>query len=184
MAYYNIYYPAGCDSAIPNHICTNCDDIEHGRIRSIALIKNSFNFSDPTNPNEWQAGILAKNIIIIPDVNGTFDGGSEVESDGYGDQQTKLVGYNFTLNFKDPNYKQNAGFYQAVKNSRNYRLAYRTETQIHLTNVTVEIIPKNPVTANTTDEVVWDVTAKWSDGDVPTPYDAPLSIFQCFDYLT
>lgn len=183
MAYYPIYYPGGCDAEIPDHLCANCDDIEHGRIRSIAFIKKSFHFHDITNPVEWTAAINAKNVIIIPDVNGTFDGGAEQEADGYGDQQTKLVGYNFTLNFKDPNYKQNAAFYNAIKNSRNYTIAYRTETQIHPSLVAVEIIPKNPVTANTTDEVVWDVTVKWSTGDVPEPFDAPLGTFQCFDYL-
>lgn len=182
-AYYGIYYPSGCDAEIPDHVCTNCDDIEHGRVRSIAFIKKSFKFTDPTNPVEWTNGITSKNIIVIPDVNGTFDGGAEQEADGYGDQQTKLVGYIFTLNFKDPNYKQNAAFYNAIKNSRNYTLAYRTETQVHFSEKPVEIIPKNPVTAATTDEVVWDVTAKWSNGDVPEPFDAPLGTFQCFDYV-
>ena len=184
MAYYGIYYPTGCDSDIPNHICTNCDDIEHGRIRSIAFISDDWSFNDITNPVEWTNGITQKKIIVIPDVNGTFDGGAEVEADGYGDQQTKLVGYNFTLDFKDPNYKDNGAFYQAIKNSRNYQIAFRTETQIHVSGVTVEIIPKNPVTANTTDEVVWDVTAKWSAGDLPLPFDAPLGTFNCFDYTS
>lgn len=184
MAYYNIYYPTGCDSQIPDHVCTNCDDIEHGRVRSVAFIKKSFTFTDPTNPQQWQNGILSKQIIIIPDVNGTFDGGAEQEADGYGDQQTRLIGYVFTANFKDPNYKQNAHFYNELKNSRNYYFAYRTESQIHFSDVVVETIPKNPVTAGTTDEVVWDVTVKWTNEDVPEPYDAPLGIFNCFDYLT
>lgn len=182
MAYYNIYYDDSCDADIPDHICTNCDDIEHGRVRSIAFIKEGFSFDDPTDPTEWTNGITSKQIIIIPKVNGTFDGGAEVESDGYGDQQTRLVGYNFTLNFKDPNYKQNAAFYNAIKRSRTWKVAFRTETQTHFSNVVVEVIPKNPVTANTTDEVVWDVTVKWSDGDLPVPFDATLGTFQCFDY--
>jgi hypothetical protein len=183
MAYYNIYYPTSCDSAVPDHVCSNCDDIEHGRVRSIAFIKKSFSFTDPTNPAEWRNGITNKDIIIIPDVNGTFDGGSEQEADGYGDQQTKIVGYNFVLNYKDPSYKGNADFYNGIKKSLNYEVAYRTETQVHFSGATVEVVPKNPVTANTTDEVTWDVTVKWSAGDSPKPYDAPLGTFQCFDYL-
>ena len=179
---YTIYYPSGCDSEIPDHLCSNCDDIEHGRVRSIAYIKTSFSFTDPSNPTEWRTGILNKSIIIIPDVNGTFDGGAETEGDGYGDQQTKLLGYNFTLQYKDPNYKANALFYNEIKKSRNYYVAYRTETQIHFSDVTVQVIPKNPVTAATTDEVVYDVTVKWSNGDIPTPYDAPAGTFTCFDY--
>jgi hypothetical protein len=179
---YSIYYPSGCDAEIPDHQCSNCDDIEHGRVRSIAYIHNDFTFTDPTNPLQWQAGILEKKIIIIPDVNVTFDGGAETTGDGYGDQQTKLLGYNFTLEYKDPSYKNNANFYNEIKKSRNFYIAYRTETQVHFSDVTVQVIPTNPVTANTTDEVVWDVKVQWSNGDVPTPYDAPAGTFVCFDY--
>lgn len=182
-AYYGIYYPLGCDSEIPDHLCSNCDDIEHGRVRSVAFIKSNFHFNDPTSPAEWSAGITSKNIIIIPQVNGTFDGGAEQEGDGYGDQQTKLNGFIYTLNFKDPNYKENGDFYDAIKNSRNYTIAWRSETQVHFSGTTVSLIPKNPITAGTTDEVTWDVTAKWSSGNIPKPYDAPLGTFQCFDYL-
>lgn len=180
---YPIYYPTGCDAEIPDHLCSNCPDIEHGRIRSAGYIKKSFEFADPSNPNEWRTGILNKDIIIIPAVNGTFDGGSEQEGDGYGDQQTKLLGYNFTSTYKDPNYKQNAQFYNEIKKSQNYRYFYRTETQVHITEEAVQAIPKNPVTANTTDEVTWEVTVKWSSGDLPIPYDMPDGTFTCFDYL-
>lgn len=180
---YPIYYPSGCDSQIPDHLCSNCDDLEHGRIRSVAFIKKSFHFSDISNPNEWKTGILNKDIIIIPEVNGTFDGGSEIESDGYGDQQTKLTGYNFVAQYKDPNYKQNALFYNELKKSRNYYFVYRTETQVHSSDVVVQVIPKNPVTGATTDEVVYDVTVKWANEDIPSPYDDPAGIFVCFDYL-
>ena|ERR1043165_4991069 len=179
---YTIYYPSDCDSDLPDHLCSNCEDIEHGRLRSVAFYKKSFAFTDPSNPLEWRTGILNKDIIIIPDVNGTFDGGSEVTADGYGDQQEKLIGYNFTAQYKDPNYKQNADFYNVIKNSRNWMFAFKTETQVHFSDVTVQVIPKNPVTANTTDEVVWDVTVKWAGGTVPKPYDAPAGTFTCFDY--
>ena len=181
---YQIYYPSGCDAEIGDHLCNDCEDSEGARVRSIAYIKKSFTFTDPTNPVEWATGIGNKNIIIIPKVNGTFDGGSETEGDGYGDQQTRLLGYNFVLNYKDPNYKQNAGFYNALKRSSNYYVAYRTETQIHFSDVSVQVIPKNPVTAPTTDTVQWDVTVKWSNKDLPAPFDTPAGIFtQCFDYV-
>jgi hypothetical protein len=179
---YAVYYPSGCGTSVPDHYCNPCETLEHGRIRSVAFIASDFEFTDPSDPDEWEAGIAAKKIIVIPEVNGTFDGGSEVETAGYGDQQTKLVGYNFQSTFNDPNYKLNADFYNAVKLSRNYRYAYRTETQVHLTTNTVSIIPKNPVTEDLTSEVVWNVLVKWSEGDLPVPYDMPTGIFTCFDY--
>jgi len=178
---YNVYYPAGCATAVGDHYCNPCDNAEHGRIRSVAYIANDFEFTNPSSPTEWKAGIGQKKIIIIPAVNGSFDGGSEVEGPGYGDQLSKLTGYDFSLTYRDPNYKNNADFYNAIKRSSNYYAAYRTESQIHFTD-TVSAIPKNPVTENLTDEVTWEVVLKWSNEDLPIPYDVPAGIFECFDY--
>lgn len=179
---YPIYYPSTCESEIPSHYCNPCPTPEHGRIRSVAFIAKDFAFTDPSDPNEWTTGITNKDIIVIPQVNGTFDGGSEVEVPGYGDQQTKLTGFNYQLTYNDPDYKHNCDFYNAIKWSRNYKMAYRTETQVHLVDVGVQVIPKNPVTEETTSEVVWNVLVKWSSGETPCPYDAPPAIFDCFAY--
>jgi hypothetical protein len=179
---YQVYYPAGCDAAIGDHYCNPCESAEHGRLRSAAFVAQDFEFTDPSSPTEWAAGIAAKKIIIIPETNGSFDGGSEVETPGYGDQQTKLVGYNFQATYNDPNYALNADFYNALKRSRNYRFAYRTETKVHLTTNTVQAIPKNPVAEDLTSEVVWNVLVKWSEADLPVPYDVPEGIFSCYDY--
>lgn len=179
---YQVYYPSGCGTATGNHYCNPCDVPENGRVRSAAFISNDFAFLDPTSPVEWNAGILAKKIIIIPETNGSFDGGSEVEGTGYGDQKSKLTGYDFQLTYSDPNYRLNADFYNAIKRSRNWKFAYRTSSQVHMVEVPVTIIPKNPVTENLTDEVVWHVLVKWSDDDLPIPFNTPAGIFTCFDY--
>jgi hypothetical protein len=179
---YQVYYPAGCEADLGDHYCNPCEAAEHGRVRSVAFIAAAFAFTDPTSASEWAAGIAAKQIVIIPETNGSFDGGSEIETPGYGDQQTKLVGYNFQLNFKDPNYQLNADFYNALKRSRNWRIGYRTENLVHLSENTVQAIPKNPVAEDLTSEVVWDVIVKWSEADLPVPYAVPEGIFTCFDY--
>ena len=172
-----VYYPSGCDALIPDHICDPCESIETGRLRSVAFIKNTFAFIDPSNPTEWEAGFASGDIILIPQTKGTFDGGAEVEAPGYGDQSTRLTGYNFQAQYQDPNYRQNCAFYNAIKNSRGYKFAYRTQTQIHISDTTVQVIPKNPVQDDTTSEVVWDVIVKWSGSDLPCPFDAPAGIF-------
>lgn len=175
-----IYYPSGCDAGIPSHYCNPCDVIEHGRVRSVALISSAFTFVDPTDPTEWQAGIDSGEIRIIPEVQGSFDGGAPVEEAGFGDQSTRVTGYNFTLNYKDPNYKDNAAFYNAIRSSRTWRIAYRTETQTHIAEAIGQFTPKNPVGENLTDVVLWDVEVKWQDGALPIPYDTPAGIFSCF----
>lgn len=179
-----VYYPSGCDALIPAHICDPCEAIELGRIRSVAFIKTSFAFVDPSDATEWETGFASGDIILIPQTKGTFDGGAEVESPGYGDFATRLTGYNFQAQYQDPNYKLNCDFYNALKNSRQYKFAYRTETQIHITNVGVQVIPKNPVQDDVTTEVVWDVLVKWADKDVPCPFDVPPGIFDACTALT
>ena len=178
----SVYYPSNCDDLVPDHICDPCEELEGGRVRSMAFIKSTFAFTDPSDPTEWEAGFLSGDIILIPQTKGTFDGGAEVESPGYGDQVTRLTGYNFQLQYQDPNYKQNCTFYNTLKNSRAYKAAYRTETQIHIIDTTVQVIPKNPVQEDTNTEVVWDVLVKWSGKDVPCPYDVPPGIFDACVY--
>lgn len=179
---YQVYYPSGCNTAVPDHYCSDCPTIESGRVRATAFIKDTFEFTDPTNPNEWIAGIASKDIIIVNRTNGSFDGGSEVEGPGYGDQATELLGFNFVAVYNDPNYTYNADFYNAIKRSGNYRFAYKTETLVHLTTKTVSVIPKNPVADDITSRVQWNVTVKWAEEDLPIPYTAPAGVFVCLDY--
>jgi hypothetical protein len=176
----SIYYPEGCEASVPDHICDPCAVPEHGRVRSVAFIKSSFSFTDPTDPNEWITGIDNRDIIVIPEVLGSFDGGAPVESPGYGDQSTKITGYNFSLLFKDPNYRENAAFFNGIKNARNYKVAWRTETQTHISDNTVSVVPKQPVTEDLASEVVWDVEVKFAQADLAEPFDTPVGIFdQC-----
>jgi len=176
-----IYYGGSCGDDLPLHICNECTTPEHGRVRSVAFIKKTFAFTDPSNPQEWRNGIINRDIIIIPEVLGSCNGGEPVEGTGYGDQQSKITGYNFEVAFKDPSYNDNAGFYNSLKRNRNLLIAYRTETKTHMSTNTVSIVPKSPISENLTDEVVWDVVVKFSQADLPEPFPTPEGIFECFD---
>lgn len=172
-----IYYPADCEVEIPEHVCDPCESYEQGKIRAAAFIKQTFEFTDPTDPTEWQTGLNNHDIIIIPQVIGSFDGGTEVLGPGYGDQSETLIGYDFTSTIRDPNYTSNCSFWNLLKASRNYRYAYKTGSQVHITNNPVVVIPKNPVTEDINSFVDWQVLIKWKDIDLPCPVDAPAGIF-------
>lgn len=180
----SVYYPTGCDDIIPAHICDPCVVAEHGRVSSIAFIKNTFEFIDPSDPTEWQTGFAAGDIILIPQTRGTFDGGSEVEGPGWGRKASSLTGYNFQLQYQDPNYKGNCNFYNILKRSKNMKVAFVTETQVHISVEEVQVIPKNPIQDEVTSEVVWDVLVKWSGPDLPCPFDVPPTIFDECTYET
>src|SRR4051812_40128414 len=172
-----VYYPAGCEVEIPDHICETCGTEEKGRIRTAGFEKISHTFTDPSNPTEWRTAINNRDVIVIDGVIGSFDGGTEQEGPGYGSQATKLLGYAFTANFRDPNYVLNAAFYNGIKNSKAYRFFYVTDTRVHFSENAVSVIPKNPVAEDLTSDVVWDVTVKWQGKDLPEPFEKPDAIF-------
>lgn len=175
-----IYYPADCTSSL-THNCDPCEADELGRIRAVAFIKKDYVFADPTNPVEWTAAINAGSVIIIPKTNGSYDGGTPKEGPGYGDAESIYIGSAFVLKYKDPNYKSNCAFYNGLKRSRNYKVAFLTETQIHITAKACTVLPKNPVADSLDTKVEWDVEVKWIDKDFACPYNIPAGIFaNCF----
>lgn len=176
----SVYYPAGCGTDVPDHYCNPCAEDEHGRIRSIAFIDKDFVFVDPSNSVEWLNGIALKKIRIIAETNGSFDGGSPKEGAGYGDTISTYLGSDFVLQFKDPNYKGNCLFYNEINRSRNFRVAYRTETLVHLSDKTAYINAKPAIADDLTSTVVWDVQVKWSSSNLPCPFAVPDGIFTCF----
>ncbi len=181
----SVYYPSdsGCGSggAIPTYSCNPCPSYEYGRIRSVAFIKNTFSFTDPTSPTEWTTGIDNGDIIVIWQTQGSYDGGTTSELAGFGDSEFTNGGTSHVLNFKDPNYLENCDFYTQIKYSSEYTIAFRTSSAVHLANAPVTITPKNPVADDLKSNVVWDVTAKWQNPDSPCPYTTPAGIFdRCY----
>lgn len=180
-----VYYFGACDeTAIPDHICDPCEAQEKGRVSSVAFIQKNFAFTDPSNRAEWVTGINNRQIFIIPTVTGSADGGTAVTGAGYGRQATKFLGFDFTANFRDPNYAQNADFYDGLKNSSNYKFAYWTQSLVHITENPVSVVPKNPVTEEINSDVVWDVDVAWNQDSVMRPYPAPSSIIdECYNVV-
>ncbi len=181
---YTIYNP--CDGEVVEPVCDPClDEIEHGRIRGVAFVHKSFLstlLEDPEALDQWEKGIADKLIFIIPETSGSFDGGQPVEAPGYGDVQSKVVGFNFSLAYKDPNFKNNCPFYNSIMGSSNWHIAFRTETQTRISGNPVAIIPKSPVQDELNSEVVWDVEIKWSQAKQPCPFDTPEGLFVCSNF--
>lgn len=180
-----IYYPGdNCQNLIPEHLCDPCLAIELAGVRSVAFIDNDFVFTNPESASEWQAGVTAKSIFIIPLTNGTFDGGAPQEGQGFGDNPTTLDGIDFTLNFFDPNFIGNWDFYNNLKNVRNgYKVAFRTSTRLIMSDKAVTVLPKNPVIADVKGKVTWDVTVKWTSQNLARDYAAPANIWNCTQIL-
>jgi hypothetical protein len=174
------YYPTTCDDVVPAHNCDPCLPKEFGRIRAVAFIKDSFNFTNPEDSSEWQAGISSGDIVLIPQVHGSLADPTEKEGVGYGDTVSTVLGFDFAVTFFDPNYAENCDYYNALKKTQNWKFMYKTSTKGHLTNVTVTVIPKAPIADELTSEVVWVVMVKWADENHACPFDFPTDQLNCY----
>lgn len=182
-----IYYP-GCDTdELPDYQCDDCNDYEKGRVRSGGFVTAAYYatlIANPTNIALWQAGINSGDIVIIPKVTGTLDVPDPITGPGYGDDIETILGTDYTLALRDPNYKGNCNFYNTLKRKNGtYHAIYRTGSQTHISDTTVTINTRAPITENLEDNVEWNVSARWRSNDSPCPFDTPEGIFECFQVV-
>ena len=181
----SIYYPSSScgGGSIPNYYCNPCLDantIEYGRIRSVALIKNTYIntlLANPTSSSVWSTGISAADIIVIYQTQGSYDGGTTAELTGFGDSATYNGNTTHTLIYKDPFAADNCDFYNAIRSSTDYTIAFRTSTQVWIAETPVTFTPKNAVADDIGSAMAWEVTVKWTNSNSPCGYDAAAGIW-------
>lgn len=158
------------------HACDPCGR-ELGRVRGVALVDGSVDLTElinalKTGSKENQAQTLFESLIeagqihLISETTGTFDGGSAQTGDGYGDEETRLLGYLYTLSFKDPSYSGNKDFYERAENEH-WKMIWRTETLLHFSDKVANIQAIAPVEQDLTSAVAWNVTATWKSKNKP-----------------
>lgn len=160
------------------HACDPCGR-ELGRVRGVALADPSFDLTSLIEKlkagtteaatqaaAQFEQAISDGHIHLISETNGTFDGGSPQTGDGYGDEENRLLGYLYTLAFKDPSYAGNKDFYERVENEH-WIPIWRTETLLHFGDKPAGIQAIAPVEADLTSSVAWNVTATWKSKNKP-----------------
>ena len=170
----SIYYP-GCADITPP-VCSDCPDKELAGIRSLFFKKKSYSFIDITDPTEWTTAICNEDVIVLPYTRGSLEM-AESLSAGFGDTLQDLDSYEFTLNVFEPNYLNNCSFWNTIKKSKDYQVGYRTETKLYCSQNNALIVPKAPVAEDLKAKVVWNVMIKFTQEDIPCPYDIPVGIF-------
>jgi hypothetical protein len=179
---YSDYYTA-CSDDIDPHFCADCDSpTEKGRIRRGGWLRHAAYpavMVDPTSAAVWNTAIAAGDFIVLPELSGTFDGGAPKYGPGFGDTKEKFLGADYAAVIKDPSYKENWPHYRSLVGKSSWHLVYVTETQLHISGVPVTVAPKNPITENVDDDVIWESEVKWFETFTPAPHDAPMEIFTC-----
>lgn len=179
-----IYYP-GCDTdELPFYVCDPCGGREKARIRSGGFVTDAYYATlaaDPTDPEVWRTGIESEDIVIIPKVVGSLDAPDPITGPGYADEVEEVLGRDYTLAFRDPNYVDNCNFYNTLKTKKGiYHAIYRTQTRTHITPETVTIDTRAPIDEAIENNVEWNVSAKWRSDVQPCPFLTPEGIFECF----
>ncbi len=166
-----------CNDNLSPHYSRTCDEeTERGRIRKGAFIHKSVIatiMEDPTDNAVWTTAIGDGKILILPELSGTFDGGTPKMGPGYADQKETYLGADFKATIKDPLYKANFQFYKSLVGKTSWHFAYCTETQVHITGKPVTVSSKNPITENIDDSVIWESDLSWFEKFTPAPHDQP-----------
>lgn len=181
------FFPYTVDPCAPDDIedpeCDNCGEgVEFAMVRSAGFILKAGLAGilvAPETLGVYTTALAANNLFLIKNSRGSFDGGTPVEGEGYGDQVSRLLGYDYVLNVKDPVYKSNRNFWDAMKSRADVYVFFRTETQLHISEKPVVILPKNPVAEDLNAAVVWDVEIKWRQKALLIPIDVPATLFDC-----
>lgn len=171
----SIYY-TGCGDGQADPSCTDCPVKELGDIRSYFFVKNDFVFTDISSAAEWEAGIIAKDIFVVPHARGRKEDNENMQP-GFGDSIETLDGYEFVLSLFDPNYADNCNFYNDIKRSKEWKIGWRTETQVHLSDSIATIVPKVPIAEDKKQSIIWNIIAKFTQEDHACPSDMPTGIF-------
>lgn len=176
----SVYYP-GCALIIPDPSCSDCPEKELGRVRSLFLQSVNKTFLDYTNPAEWAAAIQARDVYVFPYTQGTF-AMNETLTQGFGNVEEDLDSYACVLALMEPNFAANRNFWNAMKKSHAFRVGWRTETKIYVSDIAATIIPKFKNDNDLKSKVIWDLGFKFTQEDIPKIIDMPVGVFdRCID---
>lgn len=182
----SIYYPGTelCGSATVSYTMNCCPTKELARVRHIAwisdLVPTGF---DPTSESEWSTHIDAGEIFVVSDTRGETDGGTWTESDGFGDTVTELEGFTEVITYTDRNYNSNTANYNAVAASKNYRVAFFSETLGWMSDKPATFKPGRPISADAKQAVYGVIQVSYTQKLAPVPFIYPQSIFKCFQVV-
>jgi hypothetical protein len=169
-------------SQVPDFITGDCV-YESGRVVALAFVHKDVYpaiYADPTNAALWVDSSYASDVIIFKNVRGSFDGGSPVEISGFGNQSTKTINADRTLNVMVQGVKGNEDVWNELVKEQGYRVAFVVGANydlMFLNNVDTSIFAIAAVEEGLDTEIMWNVTIKWKDVNSPKSANVPAGVF-------
>jgi hypothetical protein len=151
-------------------------DVDSGSVVSVAFIDEGVDFIDISDPAEW----IGQNIIILPEVRGLYNKFASTEVEGKGKQATRTSGRKHAIIFKVEAVKSNEAFWNILNKATNYKLAFVTGQDydtLFYTEKNISTDAGHVIERNLDSIIQWEVSAKWSDLNVPLTSEVPPGIF-------
>ena len=163
--------------AIPDYVSDDCGTIENGRVRHVILKKKTATITDPSSASEWQGLIDSGDATVVKNVRGSY-ADTLVESTGFGDSDSQVTGRTHVLTYMDRTVKDNLAFYNDFVNaSNNYNVYMATESLIWGQTKGIQLASTLPISDNLQEGINFNVTVKWAEMDMVTPYTSPSTLF-------
>jgi len=169
---------SNCRNDVPEFNDIGCN-IELSDIRAFALVDETVVITDPTDPDDWDAGAYEANILIFSESSGSYTASvTEVSSKGRQDMRTAGIKHEATIRLDG--LKLNNEFADVLNKADNYRLyavlGVDHNTLLHsIANVSINMVAMIP---EGTDQIAdWQLMVKWSYPSNPVFTAVPTGIF-------
>ena len=170
-------YSGNCAPDTFEHYSDPCGDKKkvYAKVRSSFFVRSGYYDTFKANPLSqavWDAGLLAKQIIVIPAVAGNYDAGDPKEGKGYGDQSKSYGAKTMKLVFNDPDLVDNYNFYNNITEQKDFIPGFVMDKWLRLFDAPGVIKAKDSISDNIDEEVDWQVDIEVVSGNLPTYHDA------------
>ena len=171
-----------CRPNIPDFVSTDCI-FESGRVVAIALIHKDIHasiYANPSDPSVWVDGNYSADLHIFTEVRGTYTA-TPTEIPGLGKQSTREINMEHVLTADIEGVKGNEDFWNEIRKSNNYRLAWVVGGDyniLKIQNKDISIGVTDPVEEGLDTEYIWKSVYKWRDFNVAKSSDVPSNIFE------
>jgi len=168
-----------CDDPVPVFQADLCAN-DPGRVIAVAFIRTDATITDYTSVDEWNADITAGLITVIKNTKGSKEKSGANTIDGFGREQNRTVGRDFTLAYSHPDVIDNIDFYDALNFNSSFTTAFYTQSgHVFVEDVAIANIDADYVITDAINDImVWDVAVSWSSKTMPQAFVAPGSVFE------
>jgi len=161
------------------HALPPCDGEEkYNKIVTAIIILPNATITNYADNSQWIAGIADGSIRVIKKTQGLYDGGTPTFAPGFGNKLEQVTGVKHSANFMTKYRSQNYGFFNQLKelDIKSFGFVTGDNDSLQIVEKNVTLHSKAPVTDDLAAERKWEVTATWSDINMPVPYNTPLAI--------